>query len=124
MLQAGDGNNAGSPQGKDNYPKDGAHSRGQLCKAGKEGYGGVEDSSGRNPVLHGLFNSPGMLRTESGRFTEFLGARVSEVKVNSNIEEEWLWLVGNATPQISTHSQMPLLKNQVLDRSMRMAWHG
>jgi hypothetical protein len=29
-----------------------------------------------------------MLRTEWGRFTEFVGARVSEVKVNSNIEEE------------------------------------
>ncbi len=36
----------------------------------------------------------GMLRTESGKFTEFVGARVSEVKVNSNIEEEWLWLIG------------------------------
>jgi hypothetical protein len=30
----------------------------------------------------------GMLRTESGKFTEFVGARVSEVKVNSNVEEE------------------------------------
>jgi hypothetical protein len=29
----------------------------------------------------------GMLRAESGRFTEFMGARTSEVKVNSNIEE-------------------------------------
>jgi hypothetical protein len=40
----------------------------------------------------------GMLRTESGRFTEFVGARVSEVKVNSNMEEEWLWLDGNCNP--------------------------
>ncbi len=40
----------------------------------------------------------GMLRTESGRFTEFVGARVSEVKVNSNVEEEWLWLDGNCNP--------------------------
>jgi hypothetical protein len=40
----------------------------------------------------------GMLRTESGRFTEFVEARVSKVKVNSNIEEEWLWLVGNCNP--------------------------
>ncbi len=40
----------------------------------------------------------GMLRTEFGRFTEFVGARVSEVKVNSNVEEEWLWLVGNRNP--------------------------
>jgi hypothetical protein len=35
---------------------------------------------------------------ESGKFTEFVGARVSEVKVNSNIEEEWLWLVRNCNP--------------------------
>ncbi len=40
----------------------------------------------------------GMLRTESGRFTEFVGARVSEVKVNSSVEEEWLWLDGNCNP--------------------------
>ncbi len=36
-----------------------------------------------------------MLRMESGKFTEFVGARVSEVKVNSNVEEEWRWLDGN-----------------------------
>jgi hypothetical protein len=41
----------------------------------------------------------GMLRTESGRFTEFVGARVSEVKVNSKVEEEWLWLVGSRNPR-------------------------
>ncbi len=37
----------------------------------------------------------GMLRTESGKFNEFVGARVSEVKVNSNVEDEWRWLEGN-----------------------------
>jgi hypothetical protein len=31
----------------------------------------------------------GMLRTESGKFLEFVGARVSEVKVNSDVENEW-----------------------------------
>ncbi len=31
-------------------------------------------------------------------FTEFVGARVSEVQVNSNVEEEWLWLVRNCNP--------------------------
>jgi hypothetical protein len=40
----------------------------------------------------------GMLRTESGKFNEFVGARVSEVKVNSNVEEEWRWLEGNCNP--------------------------
>ncbi len=40
----------------------------------------------------------GMPRMESGRFTEFVGTWVSEVKVNSNVEEEWLWLVGECNP--------------------------
>jgi hypothetical protein len=40
----------------------------------------------------------GMLRTESGKFNEFVGARVSEVKVNSNVEDEWRWLEGNCNP--------------------------
>ncbi len=40
----------------------------------------------------------GMLRTESGKFNEFVGARVSEVKVNSNEENEWRWLEGNCNP--------------------------
>jgi hypothetical protein len=39
-----------------------------------------------------------MLRTESGKFNEFVGARVSEVKVNSNVEDEWRWLEGNCNP--------------------------
>jgi hypothetical protein len=37
----------------------------------------------------------GMLRTESGKFLEFVGAQVSEVKVNSDVENEWRWLEGN-----------------------------
>jgi hypothetical protein len=40
----------------------------------------------------------GMLRTESGKFNEFVGARVSEVKVNSKVEDEWRWLEGNCNP--------------------------
>jgi hypothetical protein len=40
----------------------------------------------------------GMLRMASSKFNEFVGARVSEVKVNSNIEEEWRWLEGNCNP--------------------------
>jgi hypothetical protein len=39
-----------------------------------------------------------MLRMELGRFTEFVEARDSEVTVYSNIEEEWLWLMGNCNP--------------------------
>ncbi len=40
----------------------------------------------------------GMLRTESGKFNKFVGARVSEMKVNSNMEDEWRWLEGNCNP--------------------------
>jgi hypothetical protein len=40
----------------------------------------------------------GMLRTESGKFLEFVGARVSEVKVNSDVENERRWLEGNCNP--------------------------
>jgi hypothetical protein len=40
----------------------------------------------------------GMLRTESGKFLVFVGARVSEVKVNSDVENEWRWLEGNCNP--------------------------
>jgi hypothetical protein len=40
----------------------------------------------------------GMLRIESGKFLEFVGARVSEVKVNSDVENEWRWLEGNCNP--------------------------
>ncbi len=40
----------------------------------------------------------GMLRTESGKFKEFIGARVSEVKVNSNMEDKWRSLEGNYNP--------------------------
>jgi hypothetical protein len=39
-----------------------------------------------------------MLRTESGKFLEFVGAWVSEVKVNSDVENEWRWLEGNCNP--------------------------
>jgi hypothetical protein len=45
-----------------------------------------------------------MLRTESGRFTEFVGARVSKVQVNSNVEEEWLWLVGNCNSAVNNNN--------------------
>jgi hypothetical protein len=40
----------------------------------------------------------GMLWTESGKFNEFVGARVSEVKVNSNVEDKCQWLEGNCNP--------------------------
>jgi hypothetical protein len=51
----------------------------------------------------------GMLRTESGKFNDFVGARVSEVKVNSNVEDEWRWLEGNCNPaDLGTRSRATL----------------
>jgi hypothetical protein len=50
-----------------------------------------------------------VLRTESGKFAEFVGARVSEVKVNSNVEEKWLWLDGNCNSEdLGTRSNATL----------------
>ena len=34
----------------------------------------------------------GMLNEESGSFMEFVGSRVSEVKVKSDPATEWLWI--------------------------------
>jgi hypothetical protein len=39
-----------------------------------------------------------MLKTELGKFDEFVGAGVSELKVNFNMETEWFWLTGNCNP--------------------------
>jgi hypothetical protein len=65
----------------------------------------------------------GMLRTESGRFTEFVGTMVSEVKVNSNIEE-WLWLVGNCNPADLGPAPQPPLKTWLQDRNIRKGLRG
>jgi hypothetical protein len=35
---------------------------------------------------------------ESGRFSSFTGMRVSEIKVKSNIQKEWYWLVRECNP--------------------------
>ncbi len=66
----------------------------------------------------------GMLRTELGRFTEFVGARLSEVKVNSNVEEEWLWLVGSCDPaDLGTRSNATLQDmGPALEYQVGMAW--
>jgi hypothetical protein len=48
MLQVGDRKDAGSPQSKNNYSKNGTRGRGQLGEAGQEGQGDTEDPSGRD----------------------------------------------------------------------------
>jgi hypothetical protein len=83
------------PQSEDFHSEDGVSGGSQLCQAGQEGERVIEDPSAGTRYCTDLSAVLGMLRTESGRFTEFVGARVSEVKVNSNIEEEWLLLMGN-----------------------------
>ncbi len=59
----------------------------------------------------------GMLKMESGKFNEFVGARVSEVKVNSNIEEEWRWLEENCNPaDLGTRSNATPQAGRIPDR--------
>ncbi len=36
-----------------------------------------------------------MLKTEPRKFNIFVGMRVSSVKVNNNMENEWFWLMGD-----------------------------
>jgi hypothetical protein len=65
-----------------------------------------------------------MLRTESGKFLEFVGARVSEVKVNSNVEKEWRWLEGNCNPaDLGTRSKARL-RTWFSGQSIRWECHG
>jgi hypothetical protein len=40
----------------------------------------------------------GMIRTESAKFTEFVGTRVSEIRSHSNVEDEWRWIPTTANP--------------------------
>jgi hypothetical protein len=64
-----------------------------------------------------------MLRTESGKFLEFVGARVSEVKVNSDVEREWRWLEGNCNPaDLGTRSKDPRTWSSA--QSTRWGCHG
>jgi hypothetical protein len=88
---------AGDP-GEDNHPKYGASGGSQLSKVGQEDKGDIEDTTSGDWFFTDTSAVLGMLRTESGRFNEFVGARVSEVKVNSDVEGEWRWLEGNCNP--------------------------
>ncbi len=66
----------------------------------------------------------GMLRTESDKFLEFVGARVSEVKVNSDVENEWRWLEGNCNPaDLGTRSR-PRPRTWSLAQSIRWGCRG
>jgi hypothetical protein len=98
MLQVVDGQDPSGPQGEDNRPRMelvAAVNSVRLAKKTREAL--------RIPLARTRFFTDssavlGMLRTESGKFNEFVGARVSEVKVNSNVEGEWRCLEGNCNP--------------------------
>jgi hypothetical protein len=65
-----------------------------------------------------------MLRTESGKFLEFVGARVSEVKVNSDVENEWRWLEGNCNPaDLGTRSRATP-RDMIFGSDTRWGCHG
>jgi hypothetical protein len=59
---------------------------------------------------------------ESRQFKEFMGARVSEVKVNSNIDKEWCWLTGYCRPR---HKNNCIARRPSTDSlNIRKAWYG
>jgi hypothetical protein len=91
LLSADYREDPGSPKGEDNHPEDGARGSSQLGETGKKDQGSIEISLAGTRFFTDSSAVLGMLRTESGKFNEFVGARVSEVKVNSNVEEEWRW---------------------------------
>jgi hypothetical protein len=98
MLQAGDRQNAGGPKVKITIPRMelvAAVNSVRLAKKTREALriplAGTRLFTDSSAVL-------GMLRMESGKFNEFVGARVSEVKVNSDVEGERRWLEGNCNP--------------------------
>jgi hypothetical protein len=59
VLQTGDRQNPGGPQGKNNNPKNGIGGSSQFGETSKKDEGGTEDTIGRNEVLHRLVSSPG-----------------------------------------------------------------
>ncbi len=64
----------------------------------------------------------GMLRTESGKFNKFVGARVSEVKVNSNVEDEWRWQERNCNPA-DLGTRWPRTKKMTSSRLQEIVMH-
>ncbi len=65
-----------------------------------------------------------MLRTESRKFTEFVGAKVSKVKVNSNVEKNGYGSWETAILRTLGHGQSLLLRTWPPDWSIRKEWHG
>jgi hypothetical protein len=98
MLPASDREDPGGPKGKDNHPENGTRGRSQLSEVSQEDEGTLKILLAGTRFFTDSLAVLGMLRTESGKFNEFVGARVSEVKVNSNVEEEWRWLERNCNP--------------------------
>ncbi len=67
---------------------------------GKKGKRVTENPPSRGEILYFTDSSAilRMLRIESRKFNEFMGSWVSEVKVNGDMENEWVWLIGNCNP--------------------------
>ncbi len=89
-LLPGYGEDPGSPQGEDNHPEDGASSSSQLVQTARKAREALKIPLSGTRYFTDSSAELGMLRTESGKFLEFVGARVSEVKVNSDVEKPTL----------------------------------
>jgi hypothetical protein len=59
VLQAGERQNLGDPQGKNNHPKDGVSGSSQFGEVGEKDKGSTEDTIGGNKVLYRLVSGPG-----------------------------------------------------------------
>jgi hypothetical protein len=98
LLLPDHGEDTGSPEGEDNHPRMELMAAVTSVRLAKKTWEALKIPLVGTRYFTDLLSVLGMLRTESGKFNEFVGARVSEVKVNSNIEDEWRWLEGNFNP--------------------------
>jgi hypothetical protein len=134
VLPTGDREGPGGPEGKDNHPQDGSRGRSQLDKVSQKTRVALKILQQGTRFFTDSSAVLGMLRTESRKFNDFVGARVSEVKVNSDAEEEWRWLEGNcnpadlgtranATPQdLTPESQYQIGKSWMVDPESTWPW--
>jgi hypothetical protein len=70
--------------------------------------GVFEDRPKNRQILTNLLAMMWILQTESGKLKQFVGARVSEVKVKSDVgKKEWYWLAGDSDPSNLKQQKQP-----------------
>ncbi len=74
---------------------DGIATRSQACT---EDQGLTADGVRSGEVFTDSSTVLGMLSKDSASFLEFVGNRVSEIKIKSNPETDWFWIPGELNP--------------------------